>query len=141
MLNTILVDTGPLTALFDKDDKHHHKILEFIKGKKFRFVTTTAVVTEVTHLLDFSVDAQIDFFRWILNNGVQLEEVGISDISRIIELTKKYSDQPMDFADATLIVVAERTGIKKIISIDSDFDVYRLPGKVRIENVFGKSAG
>lgn len=117
MLNTILVDTGPLTALFDKDDKYHHKILEFIKGKKFRFVTTTAVVTEVTHLLDFSVDAQIDFFRWILNNGVQLEEVGISDISRIIELTKKYSDQPMDFADATLIVVAERTGIKKIISV------------------------
>jgi predicted nucleic acid-binding protein len=48
---------------------------------------------------------------------------------------------PMDFADATLIVVAERTGIKKIISIDSDFDVYRLPGKVIIENVFGKSAG
>ena len=47
----------------------------------------------------------------------------------------------MDFADATLIVVAERTGIKKIISIDSDFDVYRLPGKVIIENVFGKSAG
>jgi predicted nucleic acid-binding protein len=93
VLNTILVDTGPLTALFGKDDKYHHKILEFIKGKKFRFVTTTAVVTEVTHLLDFSVDAQIDFFRWILNNGVQLEEVGISDISRIMELTKKYSDQ------------------------------------------------
>ncbi len=137
MLNTILIDTGPLTALFDKDDKFHRKIVEFIKDKKFRFVTTTAVLTEVTHLLDFSVEAQINFFQWILNNGVTIEEVGISDIARIIELTKKYSDQPMDFADATLVVVAERTGIKKIISIDSDFDIYRLPGKVRIENVFG----
>ena len=137
MLNTILIDTGPLTALFDKDDKFHRKIVEFIKDKKFRFVTTTAVLTEVTHLLDFSVEAQIHFFQWILNNGVTIEEVGISDIARIIELTKKYSDQPMDFADATLVVVAERTGIKKIISIDSDFDIYRLPGKVRIENVFG----
>jgi len=123
--------------IFDKDDKFHRKIVEFIKDKKFRFVTTTAVLTEITHLLDFSVEAQINFFQWILNNGVTIEEVGISDIARIIELTKKYSDQPMDFADATLVVVAERTGIKKIISIDSDFDIYRLPGKVRIENVFG----
>ncbi|MGZ8242735.1 type II toxin-antitoxin system VapC family toxin [Methylomagnum sp.] len=136
MLNAILVDTGSLTALFDKDDNYHYRIIEFIRKKKFRFVTTTAVVTEVTHLLDFSVDAQIDFFQWILNNGVQLEEVGIPDIYRIIELTRKYSDQPMDFADATLVIVAERTGIRKIISIDSDFDVYRLPGKVRIENIF-----
>ena len=136
MLNTILIDTGPLTALFDKDDKHHKKIVEFIKGKRFKFVTTTAVLTEVTHLLDFSVDAQINFLQWVLNNGVLLEEVGITDISRIIELTKKYSDQPMDFADATLVIAAERTGIKKILSIDSDFDIYRLPGKIRIENIF-----
>jgi predicted nucleic acid-binding protein len=42
----------------------------------------------------------------------------------------------MDFADATLLIVAEKTGIRKIISIDSDFDIYRLPGKIRIENVF-----
>lgn len=137
MLNTILIDTGPLTALFDKDDKYHSKIVEFIKGRRFRFITTTAVLTEVTHLLDFSVDAQINFFQWILNNGVVIEEINISDISRIIELTKKYSDQPMDFADATLVIVAERTGIKKIISIDSDFEIDRLPGKVKIENVFG----
>ena len=137
MLNTILIDTGPLAALFDKDDKHHKAIVEFVKGKRFRFVTTTAVLTEATHLLDFSVDAQINFLQWILNNGVVIEEVSILDISRIIELTKKYSDRPMDFADATLVIAAERTGIKKIISIDSDFDIYRLPGKVRIENVFG----
>jgi predicted nucleic acid-binding protein len=42
----------------------------------------------------------------------------------------------MDFADATLVIAAEKTGIKKIISIDSDFDIYRLPGKVKIEDVF-----
>ena len=44
----------------------------------------------------------------------------------------------MDFADATLVIAAEKTGIKKIISIDSDFDVYRLPGKVKIENIFNQ---
>jgi predicted nucleic acid-binding protein len=135
--NIILADTGPLTALFDKDDKYHQKVIDFIKDGNFRFVTTTAVLTEVTHLLDFSVEAQINLFQWILSDGVQVEEVGVNDIARIIELTKKYSDRPMDFADATLVIVAERTGIRKIISIDADFDIYRLPGKVKIENVFG----
>jgi predicted nucleic acid-binding protein len=60
----------------------------------------------------------------------------IGDIPRIIELTRKYADRPMDFADATLVIVAEKTGIKKIIGIDSDFDIYRLPGKIKIENEF-----
>jgi predicted nucleic acid-binding protein len=55
---------------------------------------------------------------------------------RIAELTKKYSDLPMDFADATLVVAAEKSGIKEIISLDRDFDVYRLPGREKIRNVF-----
>ena len=136
MLNTILIDTGPLTALFDKDDSYHGRVLEFISGKRFQFVTTTAVITEVTHLLDFSVETQILFFQWIFNQGAIIHEIGFEDIARIIELTRKYSDRPMDFADATLVVAAEKTGIRKIISIDSDFYVFRLPGKVLIENVF-----
>ncbi len=136
MLNTILVDAGPLIALFDKDDKYHTQVVEFIQKEKYRFITTTAVITEVTHMLDFNVDVQIDFFEWMLKDGVVLQEIEQKDISRIIAFTKKYRDRPMDFADATLVIAAEKTGIKKIISIDSDFDIYRLPGKVRIENVF-----
>jgi len=136
MLNTILIDSGPLIALFDKDDNFHDKILDFIKDKKFKFVTTLAVLTEVSHMLDFNVKVQIMFFEWVMNEGVFLFEIHQKDISRIIELTKKYSDRPMDFADATLVIAAEQTNIKKIISIDSDFDIYRLPGKIKIENVF-----
>jgi predicted nucleic acid-binding protein len=140
MLNTILIDAGPLIALFDKDDKYHKKVINFIKNKKYRFITTIAVITEVTHMLDFNVDTQILFLEWIMNEGVVIQEIQQKHFARIIELTKKYSDQPMDFADASLVIAAEITGIKKIISIDSDFDVYRLPGKIEIENVFQKYA-
>jgi uncharacterized protein len=136
MLNTILIDAGPLIALFDRDDNYHEKIIDFVKGKKFKFITTTAVITEVTHMLDFSVDAQILFFEWIMKEGVLLQEIQQRDITRIIELTKKYSDRPMDFADATLVIAAEKTGIREIISIDSDFDIYRLLGKEMIRNLF-----
>ena len=136
MLNTILIDSGPLIALFDRDDFYHHKVIEFIKDKKYKFVSTIAVLTEVTHMLDFNVNVQISFLEWIRNEGVIIQEIKQEHISRIIELTRKYYDRPMDFADATLVITAEKTGIKKIISIDSDFDIYRLPGKEMIQNVF-----
>lgn len=136
MLNTILIDAGPLIALFDKDDRYHKKIIEFIKNRKFKFITTTAVITEVSYMLSFNVEVQIQFFEWIMKEGVLIQEIQQVDISRIVELTKKYRDRPMDFADATLVVVAEKTGLKQIISIDSDFDIYRLPKKVKIENIF-----
>jgi len=58
MLNSILVDTGPLTALFDKDDKYHSSIKDLIREGKYKFITTTAVITEVTHMLDFNVNVQ-----------------------------------------------------------------------------------
>ena len=136
MLNTILIDAGPIIALFDKDDKYHKGMVTYIKGKSYKFVTTIAVITEVSYMLDFSIEAQTSFLEWIMKEGVIIHEIQQNDISRIIELTKKYRDLPMDFADATLVVAAEKTGIKKIISIDSDFNVYRLPGKTKIENVF-----
>jgi len=136
VLNTILIDAGPLIALFDKDDAYHAKILAFIQGKKYKFVTTLAVITEVSHMLDFSLLAQIQFFEWVKNEGVLLADIAQTDMARVIELTKKYSDLPIDFADATLGIAAEQSGIREIISIDSDFDVYRLAGKAKIKNVF-----
>lgn len=136
MLNEVLIDSGPLIALFDKDDKYHDKILDFIKNGKFKFVTTLAVITEVLHMLDFNTNVQISFLEWIQNKGIIIFDIYHADILTIIELTKKYSDRPMDFADATLVVAAEKTNIKEIISIDSDFDIYRLPKKEKIDNIF-----
>jgi len=136
MPKLILIDTGPLIALFDKDDKYHDDIKDFIKKNRFKFVSTTAVVTEVTHMLDFNINAQIGFLEWIIREGLVLHEISLKEIIRVIELCKKYQDRPMDFADATLVVAAEQTGLREIISIDSDFDVYRIFKKERIENIF-----
>jgi predicted nucleic acid-binding protein len=139
VLNPVLVDAGPLIALFDQDDRHHAAIKTFIKGKRFKFVTTIAVITEVSHMLDFNVAVQLDFFEWLMMAGAEIHEIAQQDLPRIVELTKKYADRPMDFADATLVIAAEKTGIRKIISIDADFDIYRLPGKVLIENLYSEA--
>jgi len=138
MLNTVLIDTGPLIALFDRDDKYHTSIIEFIKNTNYRFISTTAVLTETMYMLDFNTAVQLNFLEWIMKEGVIIHEIKQSNIKRIIDLTKKYSDRPMDFADATLVIAAEERGIRQIISIDSDFDIYRLYNKMKIENIFAQ---
>ena len=138
MLNTVLIDTGPLIALFDRDDKYHTSIIEFIKNTNYRFISTTAVLTETMYMLDFNTVVQLNFLEWIMKEGVIIHEIKQSNIKRIIDLTKKYSDRPMDFADATLVIAAEERGIRQIISIDSDFDIYRLYNKMKIENIFAR---
>ena len=138
MLNTVLIDAGPLIALFDRDDKYHTSIVEFIKNTNYRFISTTAVLTETMYMLDFNTAVQLSFLEWVMKEGVIIHEIKQSNIKRIIDLTKKYSDRPMDFADATLVIAAEERGIRQIISIDSDFDIYRLYNKMKIENIFAQ---
>jgi predicted nucleic acid-binding protein len=136
VLNSILIDAGPLIALFDSSEKHHHGIRDFLKKHPYRYFSTVAVFTEVSHMLDFSTAAQRDFYEWVMYKGVFISDINQNDMLRIVELTNKYSDLPMDFADATLVITAEKTGIREIISLDRDFDIYRLPGKELIQNIY-----
>ena len=136
MLNPILIDAGPLIALFDASERHHRPIKDFLKSNPYRYVSTLAVFTEVSHMLDFHKGAQKDFYEWVMYKGVIISDINQNDMPRLIELTGKYADIPMDFADATLVITAEKTGIREIISLDKDFDIYRLPGRELIRNVF-----
>ena len=132
----VLVDSGPLVALFDRDDAFHGRVVGFVQGFRGIFVTTLPVVTEVSHLLDFHGGVQRDFLRWVRDGAVALAEVTREDMGRLCELIEKYADRPMDFADATLVLAGERLGVGKIASLDSDFDIYRMHGRRAMENVF-----
>ena len=138
MQDRILIDAGPLIALFDADDNQHRAMYRFLKEQEYSFLSTLAVFAEVSHMLDFSLNAQCDFYEWVMYKGIIISDINQHDMPRILELTKKYSDLPMDFADATLVVTAEKTGIREIISLDKDFNIYRLPGREKIRNVFSQ---
>ncbi len=128
-MKKILIDSGPLIALFDRSDKYHQASTAFIKKNRSELITTLASITEVMHLLDFSRDAQADFLSWVDAGAVSVETITTDDFQRIRELMAKYSDLPMDFADACLVFVGEKININKVATIDRDFDVYRLKGK------------
>lgn len=135
MKNT-LIEAGPIIALFDKSDRVHSRIVHFLKEDSYHLITTWPVLTEASHMLDFDNRAQVGLLEWVYRGGLEVFEVDLSAVRRIIELTKKYNDVPMDLADATLVFAAEQLGIRDIISIDSDFYVYRTTDKEHINNIF-----
>ena len=124
-MKNILVDTGSVVALFNRRDKHHKRVLEFTQNYTGGFITTWSVITEATHLLRNSIQAQLNLLEWIRRGGIEIVQIEKNDVERMITLTKKYSDLPMDLADCSLIIVAEKLAVNEIISIDSNYDVYR----------------
>jgi predicted nucleic acid-binding protein len=110
--------------------------MEFLRNFKGELISDLPVVTEVMYLLDFSVQAQVGFLRWLLAGGVTLIDVSSEDFERTVELLEKYRGLPADFADATLVAIAERMGLHEIATLDRDFGVYRLKGKRAFRNVF-----
>ena len=125
MKNIVLIDSGPLIALFDKNDKYHKNVIHFLKSFDGTLVTTWAVMTEVSHMLDFNLNVQLDFLKWVELGGLNIYDISQKDLATIIEMMQQYTNVPMDLADATLMYMAHIENIKEIVSIDSDFDIYR----------------
>jgi len=127
----ILVDAGPLVALVDADDQFHKKCVAALKVLREPLVTVWPPVTEAMYLLSDLPKAQDALWEMLARGVLQLLPLDLADVSRIRELMGKYADRPMDLADAALVRVAEREGIRKIFTVDrEDFSVYRLHGRV-----------
>ena len=144
---SVLVDSGPLAALYNRRDHHHLAALDFFRahGAALRCHTTWEVVSEVMYFLDFSAAAQGDFLDW-LHAGhqrglMQIASLTPEDLPGLSKMMRKYANRPMDLADASLVWLANRTGITDIITIDrADFAVYRTANRKPFRNLF-KSSG
>ncbi|MCF6301035.1 MAG: PIN domain-containing protein [Proteobacteria bacterium] len=124
--HSILIDSGPLIALFDASDAYHKVSLAFIKVNTARLITSLASITETLHLLDFNRSAQTDFLEWIYDGAIEIENIEVADLLEIQQMMSKYTNLPMDFADACLVYLGNKLKIDGIATIDRDFDIYRL---------------
>ncbi|MBN2826103.1 MAG: PIN domain-containing protein [Campylobacterales bacterium] len=136
MKNIALIDSGVLVALFDKDDKYYQESLKFIQRYNGELVTTWSVITEVTHLLGFNLKIQLAFLRWVERGAVQIYTIEHNELHEMISMIERYTNVPMDLADASLMFVAQKWKINQIISIDSDFDIYRTITNKYLQNLF-----
>ncbi len=131
-MHAVLVDAGPLIALLDRSDAHHDKVVAALRKIQDPLVSVWPVLVEAMDLLSFSWQAQKALWEIFETGTVQLLPLGSDDIPQMKTLMEKYRDLPMDLADAALVRVAEREGLRRVLTLDQkDFTVYRLPRKGR----------
>ncbi len=134
MSDEFLLDTGALVSLLDRRQPRHAEFLAFFEGWEGEVVSTDAVLTEATHLMgrvSGGPAACLDFF---LKGGAILVPSSSQSLQRSRELMLKFQSLPMDYADATLVALAEDLDTGLILTTDyRDFSVYRLRGRKQFE--------
>ncbi|TVQ96260.1 MAG: PIN domain-containing protein [Desulfovibrionales bacterium] len=121
-----LLDTGPWVSLIDSSEDSHGECVEWFSKFRGKLYSTEAVLTEVLYLLNFSLKAQQAAMDYVLRCIVSLVPTDVQALKSAKMLMGKYADLPMDFADATLVLLASESCILNIVTLDHrDFGVYR----------------
>lgn len=128
-----LADTGALLACLDRSDRWHPRCRDALGQFRLPLSTSSAVLTELFHLLgDNARDVELAW-AFIRSGAVTVLPISDRDLPDIETLMHKYRDRPMDFADATLIHLAQRESLSTVFTIDhDDFETYRVSGRKRL---------
>ncbi len=124
----VLVDSGPLLALFNAADHWHATVRAWLQTHaSARLVTTWPVATEVCALLARRIGnpAALDFLRWAQRGGIGFDQPVEASLGEVLATSERFADLPFDLADASVAEAAARLKIRHLLSLDADFDVYR----------------
>jgi predicted nucleic acid-binding protein len=128
-VKTWLIDTGPFVAYVDRTDAAHARIAASLDAFAGQLVTTSAVVTEVMYFLSDTAGGPLAFAELLLASGSRIADSGDpAQILAAARLMEKYADTPMDFADATLVLLGGHLAVFDILTLDRrGFSAYRTP--------------
>jgi hypothetical protein len=125
-----LIDTGAILALLDRDDRWHSACLAALAERRLPLLTSAAVLAELFHLVGDDPRAVAATWRFLRSGAVQVGPIADDDLPALDALMTRYADHPMDFADATLVHLAEREALTEIFTVDhDDFETYRIGGR------------
>jgi predicted nucleic acid-binding protein len=129
---SVLLDTGAALAILNQRDPWHTLCVETLGQLRFPLLTSEAVLTELFHLFGrFRSDTE-SAWTFIRSGALTLATIAEDELPRLHALMNRYADHPMDFADATLVYLAERESISTIFTVDhADFSTYRIAGRRR----------
>src|SRR5512147_1346580 len=125
MPKRVLIDAGPIVAFLRAQDRYHGWAAE--QFKRFtRFSTCEAVLAEACARLAYYGGAQSVVVDLLVAGALSVDFSARPAAERVSRLMKKYGDQPMDFADACLVVMTEQVADSVVVTLDAkDFGVYR----------------
>lgn len=137
-MKSVLLDSGPLIALFAVDDKHHRRFDDRIGSLSrdgLRLLTTWACIVEASYLLD--APQRYEMLQWIELGGALVypfEPYHLGDMIKWMRQYSKKTRREMDLADASLYWLAIETSVTSILTTDvADFSRYRLPDGQRFD--------
>lgn len=135
-----LIDTGPLVAYLDRSDPAHGSVaarLDTFRGELF---TTSAVITETMHFVSSSPTGAALLAEFVHASGLTIfDGTQPAVLQEAVALMEKYADTPMDFADATLVLLAERLKTYEILTLDRrGFTAYRTRDRMPLVQVLDR---
>lgn len=134
----VIADTGFFYGLADRNDPWHARCVAAYRALQEGLITTWPVVTETSHLVGKFLG---ETYRQRFLEQVFAETFAVFDLraqhgARLMELTRRYADLPMDLADASLVMLAEHLGHGRILSTDMrDFGAYRWKNREPFHNL------
>jgi len=134
----IIADTGFWVGILNERDAYHAVALKTAQNLREPLITTIPVITEVCYLLQKRRGQAFAtaFLRSYRRGAFQLFDLNDSHIARAEQLMQQYANLPMDFADASLVILAESIGHGRIVSTDQrDFDTYRWKNRHPFHNL------
>lgn len=124
-----LLDTGPLVAYLDGSDAHHGWSAQVFKALSGPVLTCEAVVTEAFYLTRGLADAPQRILAMIEVGAIGIVPVLPVEASAVRATISRYADRQVDFADACLVRLVELHPRAKLITLDTDFRIYRRLGR------------
>jgi uncharacterized protein len=134
-----LIDTGAILAFLDQEDRWHGRCVQALSSLRLPLATSAAVLAELFHLLRNYPRQKAMAWSFVRSASVTVLAIDDADLPSLDALMRRYADRPMDFADATLVRLAERERLSTIFTIDhGDFETYRIEGRRRFRIVPGR---
>ncbi|MGH7280413.1 MAG: type II toxin-antitoxin system VapC family toxin [Polyangiaceae bacterium] len=124
-MSPIVIDTGPLVALLNKGDRHHHWVRAVLDTVEPPIVTCEAVVSEACFLLARLRHGQDAVFELLSKGILRLEFRMLHEVDALRALMKRFANVPMSLADACLVRMSEIEPRSRVLTLDSDFRIYR----------------
>lgn len=134
----VIADSGFFFGLADRNDSWHPRCVAAYRALREGLVTTWPVLTEATYLIGkyLGEPYRQRFLEQAFGDTFAIFDIGSHHGPRILELTRRYGNLPMDLADASLVLLAEHLGHGRILSTDMrDFEAYRWKNHAPFENL------
>jgi predicted nucleic acid-binding protein len=125
MKEIIIIDSSALVAVINKRDDFHNWAVQTIANLAYPFLTCEPVITEACFLLQDVYNGEDAVMGLVSNDKLRLPFHVSEEASAVRELMRRYQSVPMSLADACLVRMAELYSGSNLLTIDSDFRIYR----------------